>query len=336
MIKIAINGLGRIGRLVLRSYIEQQPENIELVAVNSPSDGHTIAHLIKYDSVHGTFPEHCEFDDSMLHIGNHNIPVLHERNPSALPWKNLGVDIVLECSGKFNSKELGAQHIGAGAKKVLVSAPCKNADATIVIGVNHQLLNDTHQIISAASCTTNALAPIAKIMHENFGIESGYMTTIHAYTGDQNLVDNSHKDLRRARAAASSMIPTKTGAAESLKLVIPELEGRIGGSAIRVPTANVSLIDLTVNTTKTVTAEGVNEVMAQYATTQMKDILSISPAPLTSCDFNHTTYSSIFDPYETKIVNHNLARIVSWYDNELGFACRMLDLCNQLKIILAR
>lgn len=331
MMNIAINGLGRIGRLVLRAFIEQKPQNIQLAAINSPGNGETIAHLIKYDSIHGILKEDCYYKDNHLYIGDLVIPVFHERNPELLPWTDLNIDCVLECSGKFNSKELSSKHLKAGAKKVLVSAPCKNADATIVMGVNHDTLKSSHQVISAASCTTNALAPIVKVIHEQYGITSGYMTTIHAYTGDQNLVDNSHQDLRRARAAATSMIPTKTGAAESLKLIIPELENIIGGSAIRVPTANVSLIDLTVNTHKDASPESVNDHMQQYVNNELENILDIAPAPLTSCDFNHNPHSSIFDPYETKIIQKNLLRVVSWYDNEWGFACRMLDLCQQIR-----
>ncbi len=333
MIKIAINGLGRIGRLVLRAYLEQRPNNIELVAINSPSDGNTIAHLIKYDSVHSTLNVRCEFADGKLYLDDLVLPIFHERSPEQLPWNNLNVDLVLECSGKFNSKELSAQHISAGAKKVLVSAPCQNADATIVMGVNHSILTNDHTVISAASCTTNALAPIVKVIHEQYAIESGYMTTIHAYTGDQNLVDNSHKDLRRSRAATMSMVPTKTGAADSLKLVIPALKDKIGGSAIRVPIANVSLIDLTVNIKQATTLDTINNQMQKYADHQLKDILGIAPAPLVSCDFNHSSFSSIFDPFETQVINDKLLRIVSWYDNEWGFACRMLDLCKHINAI---
>jgi len=316
---IAINGLGRIGRLVLRASVERK---INVTHINSPGDIHSLAHLIKYDSTHGTFPHACHVEGDNLVIAGHKIKVTHEKDPSKLDWQ--GLDIVLECSGRFTKRDLAAAHL-KHAHKVIVSSPCENTDKTIVLGVNHETLSASDQVISIGSCTTNALAPIAKVLHDNFGIESGYATTVHAYTNDQNLTDGSHKDLRRARAACMSMIPTKTGAAESLRLVIPELGGKISGSAIRVPTSNVSLIDFSFHTLKDMTALDIEAAMRVASDDDMKGVLGIAEAALVSVDFNHSNFSSIFDPFETRVVGKRFGRILSWYDNEWAFAQRMLD-----------
>ena len=321
MIKIGINGLGRIGRLVLRAALEDQ--NIDVCLLNTPGDPNLVAHLIKYDSIHGVASFNCDYMDNQLSIDDKIIPIFSHRNPADINSQNL--DIMLECTGKFNKKSDSASHIKAGAKKVIVSAPCENADSTIVYGVNNNTLEKKHDVISIGSCTTNALAPIAKIINDSFGIINGYVTTIHAYTGDQNLVDNSHKDIRRARCAPMSMIPTKTGAAEALKLVLPELEGRIFGSSIRVPTPNVSMLDMVFNLNSSATKEEINKVIEIASKGAMKGIVSIAKAQLVSIDFNHTIYSTIFDPFETCIISDKTIRLVSWYDNEWAFAKRMID-----------
>lgn len=327
--KIAINGLGRIGRLLFRAAFEDK--NIEIVCLNTPGDIKILAHLLQYDSLHGVWNVDCKIEDNLLIINDRAIPVYNHREIEKINWHNHDVSIVVDCSGKFTSKELALKHIESGAKKVIVSAPCKEADATVVMGVNHRIINENHKIISAASCTTNALAPIIYVLKKNATINSGYVTTIHSYTSDQQLLDNQHKDFRRARAAALSMIPTKTGAADNIGLIIPELAGKLAGSAIRVPTANVSLIDLKICTKENIKASDVNEWMRIASESYLKDILGISNLPLVSIDFSHSSYSSIFDMLETRVVENNLLRILSWYDNEWAFALRIVDLINYLR-----
>jgi glyceraldehyde 3-phosphate dehydrogenase len=319
--KIAINGLGRIGRCVLRA-LQENGAGLDLIAVNGPAAAATHVHLLKYDSVHGRFGGTVEAkgEDALI-INGHEIKLLHEKDPAKLNWAALGVDLVLECSGKFNSKEAALAHIRAGAKKVLVSAPADGADATIVYGVNNGALKSSHEVVSVGSCTTNALAPLAKALNDAIGIERGFMTTIHAYTGDQNLVDGSHKDLRRARAAAMSMIPTSTGAAKALGLVLPELEGKLDGVAIRVPTANVSLVDLVFEAKRNVTKDEVNAALKAAES----PVLAVTDEPLVSIDFTGHPASSIVDLTATKVVGGRTVRVASWYDNEWGFSNRMLD-----------
>jgi glyceraldehyde 3-phosphate dehydrogenase len=324
-IKIGINGLGRIGRAVLRAIFESSDHanDIEIVKVNGPANNHSHAHFIKYDSVHGTFPFAVESTDDFLIIDGNKIPVSHERDLSNLSWD--GVDIVLECTGHFNDKGQASMHLSKGAKKVIVSAPCKDADATIVKGVNENILNANNKVISIGSCTTNCLAPVAKILNGSVGIESGFMTTIHAYTNDQRVLDGSHDDLRRARACALSMIPTSTGAAKSIGLVLPELAGKLDGSAIRVPVPNVSLIDLSFISSRDTTAEEINSIFTATSLKEMKGVLTVSKDKLVSIDFNHSPYSAIVDPFETKVINKRFCRVIAWYDNEWGFSNRMLD-----------
>lgn len=319
-INLSINGLGRIGRCVLRSIFELKRDDIfNVVSLNGPASIEEHAHLLKYDSVHGTFPGDIEVQDKQIIINNKVIPLQQERDLSKLDWR--GVDIVLECTGRFNDKESAAIHIQRGAKKVIVSAPCKNADNVIVYGVNEEKLSKEDQVISIGSCTTNCLAPIAKIINNRIGIESGFMTTIHSYTNDQRILDGSHKDLRRARAASVSMIPTSTGAAKTLGLVLPELEGKLDGSAIRVPTPNVSMIDLSFLAARDTSVEEINEIMQKAA----NKVVEVAKAPLVSVDFNHNTHSAIFDPFETKVINKRFCRLLAWYDNEWAFSVRMLD-----------
>lgn len=322
--RIAINGLGRIGRCVLRALIEEDAwPDIELVAANGPAPIETHLHLLKYDSVHGTC-RNISAEGETLVAGRHRIALTHERDLSKLDWTKQGVDIVLECTGKFNNKTTATAHLQAGAKKVILSAPSKpsdDIDATIVYGVNNEVLKAEHDVISIGSCTTNCLAPVAKVLNDAIGIESGYMTTIHAYTGDQNIVDGSHKDLRRARAAALSMIPTSTGAAKALGLVLPELKGKLDGVAIRVPTPNVSLVDLSFYAEKDTSVEEINNVFKHTN----NRVLSTSSEPLVSIDFTHNPYSSIVDLTGTAVVGNRFVRVASWYDNEWGFSCRMLD-----------
>ena len=326
--RIAINGLGRIGRLVLRALYNE--DNIEIVALNSPANIETIAHLIKYDSSHGIFNEKITFSHNHICIGNKTIPVYSFKNIEDIPWKKHAVDYVVESSGKFNNRKDATKHIASGTKKVLITAPCIDADNTIVVGVNHHTYRKSQNIISLASCTTNALAPIAKILHEKYSILSGYVTTIHAYTADQKLLDSSHKDLRRARNAASSMIPTKTGATKTIGQIIPDLEGKLSGSAIRVPTSNVSLIDLSVCVNSHTNIGEIHNNIEEAINNGMESILKISYDPLVSIDFNHTTHSSIIDANETNVLKENFIRILSWYDNEWAFSCRVVDL---LKIL---
>ena len=325
-VKIAINGYGRIGRNVLRALYEgDKRDELQIVAVNDLGDANTNAHLTRHDSAHGPFPYEVEVRDGELVVDGDEIRVCAERDPAKLPWKELGVDIVLESTGFFASKEKASAHIKAGANKVVISAPAgTTVDATIVYGVNHHILKASDQIISNASCTTNCLAPLAKVLHETVGIEQGLMTTIHAYTNDQVLTDVYHEDLRRARSATQSMIPTKTGAASAVGLVLPELAGRLDGFAIRVPTINVSVVDLTFTCGRATTAEELNEAIRAASLSELKGILAYSDEPLVSIDFNHDPASSTVDAGLTK-VSGNLAKVCAWYDNEWGFSNRMLD-----------
>lgn len=325
-VRVAINGFGRIGRMVLRALTENQHSEFQVVAINDLGSLETNAHLFKYDSIHGRFPGTVLTTTDSMDVGFGKMKVIAEANPENLPWAELGVDIVLECSGRFTDRESAAKHITAGAKKVIISAPAKGADATIVMGVNDNTLTSDHQIISCGSCTTNCLAPVADVLNKGVGIEMGYMTTIHAYTGDQRLVDTIHSDLHRARAAALSMIPSTTGAAKALGLVLPELQGKLDGCAVRVPTANVSMIDLTFVATKNTTPKEINELMTKASQGVMRKVLSINSEPLVSVDFNHSPYSSNFDTTQTQVVGEKFCRVVSWYDNEWGFSNRMGDL----------
>ena len=323
--KVAINGFGRIGRLVLRALVETGRNDLQIVAINSPGASDVMAHLLAYDTSHGKFDGTITQEGDMMDFGHGQIPLFHERDPAKLPWGALGVDIVLECSGHFNDRDKAAAHLQAGAKRVLISAPANNADLTVVYGVNDNQLTAEHQIISNASCTTNCLAPMAKILHETVGIEAGFMTTIHAYTGDQNILDNSHKDLRRARAGARSLVPTSTGAASAVGLVLPELAGRLNGSAVRVPTENVSLVDLTFTASRKTTREEINAALTAAANGPLEGVLGINELPLVSIDFNHNPHSSVADLTQTDVLDGQFVRVVSWYDNEWGFSCRMLD-----------
>lgn len=328
--RIAINGFGRIGRMVLRAIIESGRNDLEIVAINDLGSIDMNAHLLKYDSIHGRFPGTVSVNQNTIDVGLGPIQVLSEADPEKLPWKQLGIDIVMECSGHFTDKEKASKHLKAGAKRVLVSAPTTNADLTVVYGVNHQELRAEHHIVSCGSCTTNCLAPVAGALHEAIGIEYGYMTTVHAYTGDQRLVDTLHKDLHRARAAAMSMIPTSTGAAKALGLVLPALKGKLDGAAIRVPTANVSVIDFKFTPSRKTSVEEINTVMRRVAEGSMKQILSIVDEPLVSIDFNHSSYSSNFDTTQTQVIDGQFCRVVSWYDNEWGFSNRMGDVAVEI------
>ena len=325
-IKIAINGFGRIGRLILRAFIEKNLKNIDIVAINDLGSIEANAHLVNYDSTHGKLQNKIKTNKSGFIINNKLINVYAERNPENLPWKKLGIDIVLECTGLFTTKEKAMMHIFAGAKKVIISAPATNAEATIVQGVNNYVLKKNHKIISNGSCTTNCLAPVAMVLNESVGIISGYMTTIHSYTGDQSTLDTLHSDLRRARSANESLIPTSTGAARALGLVLPKLAGKLDGTAIRVPTSNVSLIDLTFISKKKSNIKIINDsIINASKTKRLKGILSTNNLPLVSKDFNHNSSSSIFDLTQTQVINGNFCRVLSWYDNEWGFSNRMID-----------
>ena len=326
-VKIAINGYGRIGRNILKALFESQRTNeLEIVAINDLGDAESNAYLTQYDSAHGTFPFAVEAKDDALIIDGKDIKVFAERDPEQLPWADLGVEAVLECTGFFRTKELAGKHLTAGAKKVIISAPAgSEVDATIVYGVNHNILSKDDQIISNASCTTNCLAPLVKPIHEAIGLESGIMTTIHAYTNDQVLTDVFHKDLRRARSATQSMIPTKTGAASAVGLVLPELQGKLDGFSIRVPTINVSLVDLSFIASKPTSVEEVNAVIKAASEGDLKGVLDYSDGPLVSIDFNHNPASSNFDATLTKVQEGTLVKVCSWYDNEWGFSNRMLD-----------
>ena len=324
-VKVAINGFGRIGRNILRSIIENKNHNIKVVGINDLGPIETNAHLLKYDSVHGILNRDVIINGSDLDVGTGPIKVTSERNPENLPWKELDVDVVLECTGIFTSKEKAQQHITAGAKKVLISAPASGVDLTVVYGVNHKKISSEHQILSNASCTTNCLAPLAYVLNKSIGIENGFMTTIHSYTGDQPTLDTMHSDLYRARAAAANMIPTSTGAAKAVGLVLPELDGKLDGVAIRVPTQNVSVVDFKFNSKKETSIEEINEAIKIASENELKNILSFNDKKLVSSDFNHNPSSSIFHSDQTKVMNKKFVRILSWYDNEWGFSNRMCD-----------
>ncbi len=324
-VRVAINGFGRIGRLVLRAILETGRTDLEVVAINDLGPVETNAHLLRYDSVHGRFPGKVEVKGDSMIVDGHAIRVTAIKNPAELPHKELGVDIAFECTGIFTSKEKASAHLTAGAKRVLISAPADGVDLTVVYGVNHQKLTKEDIIVSNASCTTNCLAPVAKVLHDAIGIEHGFMTTIHSYTNDQPSLDQMHTDLYRARAAAVSMIPTSTGAAKAVGLVLPDLNGKLDGVSIRVPTPNVSVIDFKVVTKRPTTVKEVNEAMQRAAAQELKGILNIVDAPLVSADFNHDPHSSSFALDQTKVMNGNFVRVMSWYDNEWGFSNRMLD-----------
>ena len=325
-VKVAISGFGRIGRNILRAIAEEKRTDVQVVAVNDLGSAKDNAHLFKYDSVHGAFPGKVEVDGDQMDVGlGAPVRVLAERDPTKLPWKEMGVDIVMECTGIFTDKEKASMHLEAGAKRVLVSAPASGADLTVVYGVNHDKLTSDHKVVSNASCTTNCLAPVAKVLNDLCGIESGFMTTIHAYTSDQRLQDQAHKDMRRARAANVSMIPTSTGAAKAVGLVLPELNGKLDGTSIRVPTPNVSVIDLKFLPGRETSADDINAAMSKAAGQELKGVLSAVDEELVSIDFNHSPYSSNFDLTQTQIVDGKLVRVLSWYDNEWGFSNRMSD-----------
>jgi glyceraldehyde 3-phosphate dehydrogenase len=325
-IRVAINGFGRIGRLVFRAAMEHQSQEIEVVGVNDLGPVETNAHLLRYDSVHGRFPHEVTTGENWLDAGRGKVRVTAERDPAKLPWKELGVDVALECTGIFTKRETAAKHLEAGAKKVIISAPADGADFTMVMGVNHEELNADHKVISNGSCTTNCLAPVAYVLHQGIGIERGFMTTIHSYTGDQSLQDTLHPDLRRARAAALSMIPTSTGAARAIGLVMPALKGKLDGTAIRVPTANVSLIDFKFDAARETDVKEVNALMEEAAkSNRLKGILGINKAPTVSVDFNHDPHSSTFDITQTQVLDGKFVRVLSWYDNEWGFSNRMVE-----------
>jgi glyceraldehyde 3-phosphate dehydrogenase len=326
-IRVAINGFGRIGRLVLRAAKKAGRSDLDFVAVNDLTDNKTLAHLLKYDSVHGRYPGTVEVTDDGLRVDGDDLRVLAERDPARLPWKDLGVDVVVESTGLFRSREKAAAHLDAGAKKVIISAPGKNEDVTIVLGVNEGMYDPAkHHVISNASCTTNCLAPVVKVILDAFGFRHGLMTTVHAYTNDQNILDLPHKDLRRARAAAMSMIPTTTGAAKATGLVIPEVKGKIDGSAIRVPTPDVSIVDLTAEVEKDTTVDEVNEAFRKAAAGPMKGILGIGDEPLVSIDYTGSDYSSIVDLPSTNVIDGRMVKVMSWYDNEWGYSQRVVDL----------
>ena len=325
-IRVAINGFGRIGRLVMRAALEHPEKQLEVVGINDLGPVATNAHLLKYDSVHGRFAGEVTSGDDWLDAGQGKVRVTAERDPAKLPWRELGVDVALECTGIFTKREAAAKHLEAGAKKVIISAPADGADLTVVMGVNQDALKPEHQVISNASCTTNCLAPVAYVLHKGVGIERGYMTTIHAYTGDQSLQDTLHSDLRRARAAAVSLIPTSTGAARAVGLVLPELQGKLDGTAIRVPTPNVSLIDFKFDAARETSADEVNSLMEEAAkSNRWKGIIGINKASTVSVDFNHDPHSSTFDVTQTQVLDKRFVRVLSWYDNEWGFSNRMVE-----------
>ena len=331
MLRIAINGFGRIGRMVLRAIYENNVKGLKVVAINNKAKPETSAFLLERDTVHGKFNQSIKYTKNEIIIGKDKIQCYHESDPINCPWDDEKVDIVLECTGKFNSKDESYKHIEAGAKKVIVSAPCKDADQTVVYGVNHKNISKKDHIISVASCTTNCLAPLAFVIHKNFKIEKGYMTTIHSYTSDQRLLDNSHKDLRRARSAPNAMVPTSTGAAKSLKMIIPDLDKKIDGISIRVPTPNVSLIQLNFNSKKKITKDMINNSILRASKTYLKNILGVEHKPLVSSDFNHDSRSSIVDIGLTKVIGDNFGTVFAWYDNEWGFSNRMIDMSLALK-----
>ena len=325
-IKVGINGMGRIGRMVLRSIIEGNYKDISIKHINNRSNLETTCSLLKYDSIHGKFNANIKFNGKNLIINKNKISFSQETSIDNINWKKFDVDYVLECTGKFNSKEKLLDHLKNGARKVIVSAPCKNADKTIVFGVNEKTINKTDQIISAASCTTNCLGPVANILNKNFGIEKGFMTTIHAFTSDQRILDNSHKDPRRARTATQSIVPTSTGASKSIGEIIPSLKGKLEGIAMRVPTPNVSLIELVFYTRKEITKEKINSIFINASKKESKGIIDVTKEKLVSIDFNHSPFSAILDSSLTCVVGKNMGKISAWYDNEWGFSNRMCDL----------
>jgi glyceraldehyde 3-phosphate dehydrogenase len=324
-VRVAINGFGRIGRNVLRAISEYKRDDLTVVAINDLGDAATNVHLLKYDSVHGPFRGEVKAGGGSFDVGFGPVKVLAERDPLKLPWKDMDIDVVMECTGIFTDREKAAMHLTAGARKVLVSAPSKGADLTVVFGVNHEKLERGHQVVSNASCTTNCLAPVAKILNSLCGIAQGYMTTIHAYTNDQRILDLPHSDIRRARAAGLSMIPTSTGAAKAVGLVLPELAGKLDGTSIRVPVPNVSVIDLCFIPGRETSVSDINQAMEHAAQHELKGVLSVVKDQLVSVDFNHNPHSSNFDLTQTQIVDGRLVRVLSWYDNEWGFSCRMSD-----------
>ncbi len=333
--KVAINGFGRIGKLFFRAFLEKKLKGVEIVAINELGSVDSSLHLLKYDSIHGKLPVEIKKTKEGLKYKNKTIKFFSERDPLKLPWKKHKVDVVLECSGVFTSKEKANAHINAGAKKVIISAPGSNVDATIVQGVNNDILSKKHNIISNGSCSTNCLAPVVMILDNGVGIENGFMTTVHSYTGDQRTVDQTHSDLRRARGAAISMIPTSTGAARALSLVLPKMKGKLDGTAIRVPTPNVSLVDFTFTSKKKTSVEKINNLFIKASKTKaLKNILTTNKLPLVSIDFNHNSSSSIFDLTQTQVLNGKFCRVLSWYDNEWGFSNRMIDTMLDLKKFL--
>mgnify|MGYP001350527218 CR=1 FL=1 len=324
-IRVAINGFGRIGRLVLRAIFESRRRDIQVVAINDLGSAEANAHLLKYDTVHGVFPFDVKVKGDNLMIGRNAVAVSAETNPAKLAWRKFKVDVAMECTGRFTDRASAAQLLKAGAKKVLVSAPAKGADLTVVYGINHDQLRKKHKVVSNASCTTNCLVPVVDVLNKAVGIERGFMTTIHAYTGDQRTVDTLHGDLRRARAAASSMIPTSTGAARAVGLVLPEMEGRLDGTAIRVPTNNVSMVDLAFDAGRETTADAINRAISRAARGRLKGVLGTNDEPLVSIDFNHNPLSSVFDLTQTQVIGGTFVRVLTWYDNEWGFSNRMAD-----------
>ena len=324
-VRVAMNGFGRIGRMVFRALAESGRTDFEVVAINDLGSADANAHLLRYDTVHGPLPLDVDVSGDVMTVGKIKTQVLAERDPAALPWADLGIDIVAECTGIFSDRDKAAAHLDAGAKRVLVSAPSKGADLTVVYGVNHDKLTADHLVVSNASCTTNCLAPVAHVLNESFSLKHGYMTTVHAFTGDQRTVDTLHSDLRRARAASVSMIPTSTGAARAVGEVLPELKGKLDGSAIRVPTPNVSMIDLKCVLGSKVSEDDINNAMKDAAAGALKGVLAVNELPLVSIDFNHTPASSTFDATQTKVLENDFVRVLSWYDNEWGFSNRMLD-----------
>ena len=334
MLKIGINGFGRIGRLVLRALLEKNENEIKVQAINDLGNLEQNIHLLKYDTVHGNLPFNATFIDQIANINGEEIKFYNKRSPEEIPWDSHGIDIVLECTGIFTKAEDARKHIKGSVKKVLISAPASNADITVVYGVNDKLLEKHHEIISNASCTTNCLAPIAKVINDNFEIEAGFMTTVHSFTSDQRILDGLHNDLRRARTASSSMIPTSTGAAKAVGLVLPELLGKLDGTAIRIPTPNVSMIDFTFYTKKSISIESINKQTKEACLNSFKNIIQYNELPLVSIDFNHNPASSIFDATQTQTTGQNFGRILSWYDNEWGFSNRMIDVCKSLGQLL--
>jgi glyceraldehyde 3-phosphate dehydrogenase len=328
-VKVGINGFGRIGRNVFRAALGNS--NVEIVAINDLTDANMLAHLLKYDTVHGTLQEDVTVDGEYLVVGGQKVKVLAERDPAQLGWGGLGVDVVVESTGRFTKREDAAKHLEAGAKKVIISAPASNEDITIVMGVNEDKYDaNNHHVLSNASCTTNCLAPFAKVLNDTFGIKRGMMTTIHSYTNDQQILDLPHKDYRRARAAAENMIPTSTGAAKAVSLVLPELKGKLNGMAMRVPTPNVSIVDLVMELDKDVTAEDVNAALRTAAEGPLKGILAYSELPLVSTDYNGSTASSTIDALSTMVLEGNMVKVLSWYDNEVGYSSRVVDLVDYL------